>query len=170
MYIVLSDILEHLLICVRMYYKSALVLWLCKGHLGAMNIAHKKCEGCMKQPTFALLAEGKKHGCASCVKGHVGAVNVVHTKCEGCGEKQARHALPSDKKKWRWCGDCAPKVALSQQKPTAWVAQLGWRPTRWRTATAACHGTGPRTGGWPPGSRPSECSSGNSTAASPAWG
>ena len=95
-----------------------------QGHVGAMNITHKKCEGCRKRPTFALPAEGKERWCAGCAKGHVGAVDVVHTNCEVCGKKQARHALPSDEKKRRWCGDCAPKAALPRQKPVAWEAQL----------------------------------------------
>ena len=95
-----------------------------QGHVGAMNITHKKCEGCRKRPTFALPAEGKERWCAGCAKRHVGAVDVVHTNCEVCGKKQARHALPSDEKKRRWCGDCAPKAALPRQKPVAWEAQL----------------------------------------------
>jgi hypothetical protein len=89
-----------------------------KGHAGAFYLVSKKCEGChLKQPKFGLPAERTARWCMGCAKGHEGVVNVGNNKCEGCDDKFARFGLPSDWKKRRWCGDCAPRMALLQKKP-----------------------------------------------------
>jgi hypothetical protein len=49
-----------------------------KGHVGAVNVAAKMCEGCgLKQPNFGLPVEGKKRWCAGCAKGHTGAEDLM---------------------------------------------------------------------------------------------
>jgi hypothetical protein len=44
--------------------EEAVVLWLCEGAHGAVDVTSKKCEDCqIKQPTFGLPAEGKSRWC-----------------------------------------------------------------------------------------------------------
>jgi hypothetical protein len=78
-----------------------------KGHAGAVDISHKKCEDCkVKYRTFGLPAEGKNRWCSGCAKGHAGAVDVSHKKCEDCHLKVPTFGLPADGVA-RWCSGCA---------------------------------------------------------------
>jgi hypothetical protein len=77
-----------------------------KAHPGAVNLNHKRCEGCkLKQRNFGMpMHKGGDRialWCAGCAP--AGAENVKTNKCETCGGVRPSCGMLSDKKK-RWCG------------------------------------------------------------------
>eukprot|EP01052_Picozoa_sp_SAG31_P036581 SAG31_NODE_4591_length_3107_cov_18.766955_1_plen_191_part_00 len=98
-----------------------------KNHVGSVNIAAAKCEGChLKHPSFALGVRGRRRWCSACAKDHPGAVNTAAAKCEGCGLKYPSFARVHEGKR-RWCGDCAKRLPGMVRVPG------GRKPTRVRS-------------------------------------